>query len=153
MEAADWHTFQGLTKRSSLMVRYLRARYGSLAPPHIWLGVSVEDAKNTVAPSRCASLCEVRIVRAPTGARWQGRPHRNRLGNCRWRERSSRATYRRKNGQSKSVTNVGLPKSHSFSNNGGIRPKFGGRLLCGREWNQYPAVPRHKILGLSEKRS
>ena len=31
------------------MARYLRARYGDgLAPPHIWLGVSVEDAKNTV---------------------------------------------------------------------------------------------------------
>jgi protein gp37 len=27
MEAADWHTFQVLTKRSSLMVRYLRNRY------------------------------------------------------------------------------------------------------------------------------
>ena len=46
MEAADWHTFQVLTKRSSLMARYLRSRYGSgLAPPHIWLGVSIEDAK------------------------------------------------------------------------------------------------------------
>ena len=31
------------------MVRYLRDRYGStLAPSHIWLGVSVEDAKNVV---------------------------------------------------------------------------------------------------------
>ena len=49
MEAADWHTFQVLTKRSSLMARYLRRRYReSLAPPHIWLGVSVENAKNTV---------------------------------------------------------------------------------------------------------
>jgi protein gp37 len=49
MEAADWHTFQVLTKRSSLMARYLRGRYGSdLAPPHIWLGVSIEDAKNAV---------------------------------------------------------------------------------------------------------
>src|SRR5437667_8392395 len=49
MEAADWHTFQVLTKRSSLMVRYLRSRYGSSStPPHIWLGVSVEDAKNAV---------------------------------------------------------------------------------------------------------
>ena len=49
MEAADWHTYQVLTKRSSLLVRYLRSRYGSgLAPPHIWLGVSVEDAKNAV---------------------------------------------------------------------------------------------------------
>src|ERR1700723_1213513 len=27
MERADWHTFQVLTKRSSLMARYLKARY------------------------------------------------------------------------------------------------------------------------------
>jgi protein gp37 len=49
METADWHTFQVLTKRSSLMVRYLRTRYGKgSAPPHIWLGVSVEDSKNVI---------------------------------------------------------------------------------------------------------
>src|SRR5208283_3994284 len=49
MEEANWHTYQVLTKRSSLMTRYLRSRYGnSLAPPHIWSGVSVEDAKNVV---------------------------------------------------------------------------------------------------------
>ena len=49
MEAAIWHSFQVLTKRSPLMARYLRGRYGSgLAPSHIWLGVSVEDRQNTV---------------------------------------------------------------------------------------------------------
>ncbi|WP_246207857.1 DUF5131 family protein [Bradyrhizobium rifense] len=49
MENASWHTYQVLTKRSSLMARYLRNRYGTkLAPPHIWLGVSIEDAKNAV---------------------------------------------------------------------------------------------------------
>ena len=49
MEAADWHEFQVLTKRSSLMVRYLRHRYGTgSAPPHIWLWVSVEDADSAV---------------------------------------------------------------------------------------------------------
>ena len=49
MEAADWHTFQVLTKRSSLMTRYLLNRYGTgKAPPHIWLGVSIEDAQNAV---------------------------------------------------------------------------------------------------------
>ena len=48
MEAAHWHTFQVLTKRSSLLVRYLRSRYAAAesAPPHIWLGVSVEDQGN-----------------------------------------------------------------------------------------------------------
>ena len=46
MERADWHVFQVLTKRSSLMRRYINERYaGQAAPPHIWLGVSVEDRK------------------------------------------------------------------------------------------------------------
>ena len=44
MERANWHVFQVLTKRSSLMRRYVNRRYGDkLAPKHIWLGVSVED--------------------------------------------------------------------------------------------------------------
>jgi protein gp37 len=44
MEAASWHIFQILTKRSSIMKRYINRRYEHLkAPEHIWLGVSVED--------------------------------------------------------------------------------------------------------------
>ena len=49
MESADWHIFQVLTKRSSLMRDYLRGRYGSaVAPGHIWCGVSVEDREALV---------------------------------------------------------------------------------------------------------
>jgi protein gp37 len=45
MEAADWHVFQLLTKRSTLMMRYLNRRFAQReCPPHIWCGVSVEDA-------------------------------------------------------------------------------------------------------------
>ena len=44
MESADWHVYQILTKRSSLMRNYLQRRYhASVAPRHIWCGVSVED--------------------------------------------------------------------------------------------------------------
>lgn len=44
MEAAHRHTFQVLTKRSSRMRNYLRARYAAgEVPAHIWCGVSVED--------------------------------------------------------------------------------------------------------------
>ena len=44
MEAAHWHRFQVITKRSSLMRDYLRKRHASRpAPSHIWMGVSVED--------------------------------------------------------------------------------------------------------------
>lgn len=49
MEKATHHTFQVLTKRSSLMRDYVNGHYDnrsgpSAAPPHIWLGVSVENA-------------------------------------------------------------------------------------------------------------
>ena len=45
MESADWHIYQILTKRSSLMRNYINRRYlDSPSPPHIWLGVSIENA-------------------------------------------------------------------------------------------------------------
>jgi protein gp37 len=43
MERADWHTFQMLTKRSSLMRDFVNRRYVDRpVPAHIWLGASVE---------------------------------------------------------------------------------------------------------------
>lgn len=49
METANWHVYQVLTKRSSLLRRYINERYaGSACPPHIWLGVSVEDRRALV---------------------------------------------------------------------------------------------------------
>ncbi len=55
MEQADWHTFQVLTKRTSLMRDYVNERYGKgVAPEHIWLGTSVEDGER---------LSRVRVLR------------------------------------------------------------------------------------------
>lgn len=49
MEAAHWHVFQVLTKRSSLLRRYVNARYAKRhAPAHIWLGVSIEDKQSLI---------------------------------------------------------------------------------------------------------
>jgi protein gp37 len=57
MEKAHWHTYQVLTKRSSLLQKFINDRYrGRPAPRHIWLGVSVEDEK---AETRIAHLQEV----------------------------------------------------------------------------------------------
>jgi protein gp37 len=48
MERADWHVFQVLTKRSSLMRDFVEGRYAPRrVPPHIWLGVSVENRQAT----------------------------------------------------------------------------------------------------------
>jgi protein gp37 len=50
MEKASWHTYQVLTKRSSLMTRYLRERYkDGLAPEHIWLGVSTSGSTSVAS--------------------------------------------------------------------------------------------------------
>lgn len=59
MESAHWHTFQVLTKRSSLMRDYLRRRYKlNPIPKHIWCGVSVEDH---MAVSRIQHLREAPV--------------------------------------------------------------------------------------------
>src|ERR1700733_7146893 len=45
MEAADWHVYQVLTKRSPLLLKFINDRYRTRAAPcHMWFGVSVEDA-------------------------------------------------------------------------------------------------------------
>ncbi|MGH7189470.1 MAG: DUF5131 family protein, partial [Acetobacteraceae bacterium] len=54
MEMADWHIYQVLTKRSSLLLKFINDRYrGCPAPSHMWFGVSVE---NEQATSRIAHL-------------------------------------------------------------------------------------------------
>jgi protein gp37 len=142
MEQADWHTFQVLTKRSSLMTRYLRSRYGDrLAPSHIWLGVSVEDAKNAVRIKHLrASQASVKFISFEPligsvgivdlkSIHWaivggESGPHARPMLE-EWatdiRDQCRRAKV-----------------AFFFKQWGGARPKAGGRLLQGREWNQYP---------------
>ena len=46
MRAADWHTYQVLTKRADRMADLLRTTLGDVAAaPHVWWGVSVEDRR------------------------------------------------------------------------------------------------------------
>jgi protein gp37 len=46
MEKADWHIYQVLTKRSSLLRKFINERYpDDKAPSHMWFGVSVENDK------------------------------------------------------------------------------------------------------------
>ncbi|MCE9544577.1 MAG: phage Gp37/Gp68 family protein [Planctomycetia bacterium] len=49
MQAADWHIFQVLTKRSSRLRDLLKSKLRFVAKePHIWWGVSVENRKHGV---------------------------------------------------------------------------------------------------------
>lgn len=142
MEAADWHVYQVLTKRSSLMRSYVRGRYGSRpVPTHIWLGVSVEDAAHA---SRIAHLrginSEARFISFEPllgcvgdvdllGIAWaivggESGPRARPMDGA-W------ATAIRDICERDGV-------AFFFKQWGGQRPKSGGRLLDGEEWNGFP---------------
>jgi protein gp37 len=142
MERADWHTFQVLTKRSSLMNKYLRRRYGEgLAPKHIWLGVSVEDAKNAVR------LTHLRTCRAAVKF-VSFEPLLASVGNVDlsgfdWVIVGGESGPRARPMEEAWAVEIRdlcrkAKVAFYFKQWGGVRPKSGGRLLKGREWNQYP---------------
>jgi protein gp37 len=143
-EEASWHTFQVLTKRSSLMSRYLRKRYEDcLAPSHIWLGVSVEDAKNTV---RLKHLKQARAaIKFVSFEPLLGSVGEIDLKGIDWAivggESGPRARPMR---EEWAVEIRDRCKADGvaffFKQWGGFRPKSGGRELRGRHWNQYPKV-------------
>ena len=146
MEQAHCHTFQVLTKRSSIMRDYLRSRYASRTPPdHVWVGVSVEDSRARVrvqhlrdAPATVRFLSVEPLIGAVgpidlKGIHWviaggESGP-RARPMNIEW-ARQIRDQCR----------NQSVP--FFFKQWGGIRPKSGGRELDGREWNDFPATKR-----------
>jgi protein gp37 len=154
MEAADWHTFQVLTKRSSLMTRYLLNRYGAgKAPPHIWLGVSIEDAQNAVR------LKHLHAARASTKfvsfEPLLGSVGKLDLEGIDWAivggESGPRARPMAEEWALEIRDQCRIAKvAFFFKQWGGTRPKSGGRLLRGREWNQYPQTPRTRLLEAAE---
>jgi protein gp37 len=142
MERADWHVFQILTKRSSLMRNFLRRRYGSgRAPIHLWFGVSVEDGTKL---SRIRHLHE-----APAGIRFLsiepliapvGTLDLNGIdwvivgGESGPKARPMHPDWVRAVRDQCEAAQVAF----FFKQWGGRRPKSGGRKLDGREWNQFP---------------
>jgi protein gp37 len=149
MEKADWHTFQVLTKRSSIMRNFLRARYGSnRGPAHIWCGVSMEDGRRK---SRIQHLRE-----APAGVRflsiepliapvdvldldgidWVIAGGESGPGARKMREEWVRDIRDQ-------CTKSGV--AFFFKQWGGLRPKSGGRDLDGREWSQFPTKRKYLI--------
>jgi protein gp37 len=142
MERANWHTYQILTKRSSLMRRFLRHRYGSTrSPSHMWFGVSIEDGTKL---SRVRHLQET-----PAGIRFLsiepliGPIGQFDLKGIDWvivggesgpQARPMRREWVRTIRDQCEAADVAF----FFKQWGGLRPKSGGRKLDGREWNQFP---------------
>ena len=144
MEKADWHIFQVLTKRSSIMGNYLRERYGkNLAPGHIWCGVSVEDH---TAVSRIRHLQE-----APVSTRFLSiEPLLGPLGaidisGISWVIVGGESGPNARPVESAWVIDIrNLCERNNipffFKQWGGRTPKSGGRLLQGKEHNAIPVA-------------
>jgi protein gp37 len=143
MEKADWHTYQVLTKRSSLLQKFLNDRYKERTPPeHMWFGVSIE---NEQAKSRIPHLQNANAgVRFLSIEPLLGPLGKIDLGGIDWvivggesgpgarpMEKSWAVEIR------KQCVKAGV--AFFFKQWGGLRPKSGGRLLEGREWNQFPS--------------
>jgi protein gp37 len=154
LEAANWHTFQVLTKRSSLMVRYLRSRYGvGKAPSHVWLGVSVEDAQNAVrvkhlkTAAASTKFVSFEPLLGPVG--------QIDLKGIDWAIVGGESGPRsRPMAEAWAIEIRDLCRTAKvaffFKQWGGVRPKSGGRLLRGREWNQYPKISQKVHLEAAE---
>lgn len=142
MECADWHIYQVLTKRSSLMKNYLLERYKSRSVPrHIWCGVTVENELCTVRAKHLIEtpmhvkflsieplLGQIRNLDL-SGINWvivggESGPNARPMKKAWVEEIREMCTYH----------NVPF----FFKQWGGLRPKSGGRLLEGKEYNEMP---------------
>jgi protein gp37 len=144
MEAANWHIFQILTKRSSIMRRYVNQRYkNSKAPEHVWLGVSIEDQSKR---SRIAHLQQTAArIRFLSVEPLIGPPGDLNLRGIHWviaGGESGPHARPMKPDWAVSVKNQCMAQKvpFFFKQWGGFRPKSGGRLLQGKEWNEFPAL-------------
>ena len=144
MEAAHWHVFQVLTKRSSSMRDYLRSRYGEeRGPSHIWCGVSIEDAqaRGRVDHLRTAQagirFLSIEPLIGPVGA--------IDLSGIDWvivggeSGPGARPIFLE---WAREVRDQCLEQEVAFffKQWGGFRPKSGGRELDGREWSEFPIL-------------
>ncbi len=149
MESADWHTFQVLTKRSSLMRDYLQKRFAARKPPgHIWFGVSVENAP---------ALSRLRHLRAaPAGVRFVSfEPLIGPLGaidltGIDWAIVGGESGPGFRDVQAAWVREIrdqclATDTAFFFKQWGGLRPISRGRILDGREWDQFPTNSQLRV--------
>ena len=144
MERANWHVFQVLTKRSSLMRNFVNERYkGNPVPEHIWLGTSVEDeSKRSRIRHLRATNATIRFLSVEPLI---GAPGELDLTGFEWVIVGGESGPNARPMQLKWARSVrdqciaqGVP--FFFKQWGGFRPKSGGRELDGQEWTEFPVL-------------
>ena len=152
MEKAHWHTFQVLTKRSPRMKNFVDTRYRrGKAPAHIWLGTSLEDGtqlsrlRHVQDMAATVRFLSIEPMLGPVG--------QLDLDGIDWVIVGGESGPGFRPIQEEWVCEVrdqcvDAGVAFFFKQWGGVRPKSGGRLLRGREWNLYPHVPKMQSIGV-----
>ena len=138
MARATWHQFQVLTKRPE---RALRLADKLPWPDNVWLGTSIEDER---VISRADTLRQIpAAVRFISAEPLLGPLDEIDLSGIHWviGGGESGPGFRRcdpdwARGLRDACQRAGV--AFFWKQWGGITPKAGGRLLDGREWNEYP---------------
>jgi protein gp37 len=140
MEKANWHVYQILTKRPDRMLSFAQ-EYGEV-PDHVWLGTSVELA---MYKSRIDILrhvpAKVKFISFEPLLGPMGEVDLNGIswaiigGESGPNHRPVKEDWIR--GIQTQCKQQGV--AFFFKQWGGRTPKSGGRILDGREWNEYPS--------------
>ncbi len=146
MEQAPWHEYQMLTKRSSRLRDYVNGRYSERpVPPHIWLGVSIEDSRrrsrirHLQAANIAVRFLSIEPLIAPVG--------RLDLAGIHWVIVGGESGPGARPIDPSWVVDI-RDQCHAasvpffFKQWGGRTSKAGGRTLDGREWSELPRIPR-----------
>ena len=156
MLAANWHTYQILTKRHDRMAKLLQSKLRMAADvAHIWWGVSVENRRYglpRIARLRSASPKVAFLSIEPliedigefdlTGIHWVIVGGESGHG-ARPIERAWVRSIRRQCRAAK------VP--FFFKQWGGVRKSETGRTLDGRTYNEFPKVPTNPVANLADR--
>jgi len=142
MEKADWHIYQVLTKRSSLLQKFINDRYQDRpSPQHMWFGVSVE---NEQATSRVAHLQHANVgVRFLSIEPLIGPVGKLDLKGIHWVILGGESGPGARPMDEQWALDVRdqcrkAKVAFFFKQWGGRTPKAGGRLLEGKEYSEFP---------------
>ena len=142
MERADWHVYQVLTKRSSILRNFVNSRYpDNPAPSHIWLGVSVEDRSSLTRvehlqqTNAAVRFLSIEPLLGPIGKLHLEGIHWVIVGG-----ESGPGFRPMKIDWVREIRNqcIDAGVAFFFKQWGGIRPKAGGNLLDNCTWQEYP---------------
>ena len=150
MVKADWHIYQVLTKRSHIMIEFSKlfeSYFGRKIPPHIWMGVSVENEDHTWRIDELRKVrCNTRFLSIEPLIDSVGKIN---LKGIDWVIIGGESGFGYRDVKKEWILDIIKQCKKQkvavfFKQWGGIRPKSKGREINGRTYSEYPKIKEIK---------